>query len=553
MAIIYPEEILDDTKSSAERKLFEIFKNELSNDFTVFHSVAWVSRTNKSGTLDKEIDFLIAHPQKGILVIEVKGGRIQFDGSTGNWSSVDRNGKTHNIKNPINQAKDARYSLYRKLKTVKSTRMFKYPIYHAICFPDITVEHDIKLDIPKMIVIDQYDIGRLETTINHIYEYWGRNIVIGAPTSKGINALVSLLAPSITLTSNMGDRFIDEKQKIKRLTKQQFMTLDLLSRENRAIVFGCAGSGKTMLALEKARRLSIEDHSVLVTCYNSRLAYWLNKTQPCYPGVSIVHFHKLCIDIATKANIKIPTLSSDVVQNDQEYYFGFLIPQLLIDAAERIGPQFNAIIADEGQDFYGNWWIALESLLVDPDKDIFYIFCDDNQNIYTGNEVEYPFLSPSISLNINCRNTRKIYEKVMEHYRGPINVQGSGPIGRRPEIVHLSSNNALLPSLSKKIHNTVYDEKIPAQEVVILTPKSQITSILKTGTKLGNFSLTWKEPESNEIECSTIHSFKGLERPVVMLVEMEQYKQEEISVLYYIGASRASNHLIVFYPPTTKK
>ena len=100
--------------------------------------------------------------------------------------------------------------------------------------------------------------------------------------------------------------------------------------------------------------------------------------------------------------------------------------------------------------------------------------------------------------------------------------------------------------IRKKIHILIYEEKVPNQDIIVLTPKSKNNSVLKTGTKLGNFSLTWEEPTGNEIECSTIHAFKGLERPIVMMVEIDGYSQQEINALSYIGTSRASNHLIVF-------
>jgi hypothetical protein len=134
----------------------------------------------------------------------------------------------------------------------------------------------------------------------------------------------------------------------------------------------------------------------------------------------------------------------------------------------------------------------------------------------------------------------------MKYYKGVITVQSSGPIGREPEMVQITPNNALVELMRKRIHKLIYEEKVPNQDIIVLTPKSKNNSVLKAGTKFGNFSLTWEEPTGNEIECCTIHAFKGLERPIVMMVELDGYIQEEVNALSYIGTSRASNHLIVF-------
>src|SRR5690606_15668205 len=109
MANMYPSYLQTDKEleeagltpiSSAERRLFDLFKRCLSDDYSVFHGVLLQAPRRGGGIHDREIDFLIAHPEYGLLTIEVKGGLIQIDGTTGKWTSRDRYGKVHNIKNP---------------------------------------------------------------------------------------------------------------------------------------------------------------------------------------------------------------------------------------------------------------------------------------------------------------------------------------------------------------------------------------------------------------------------------------------------------------------
>lgn len=544
---MYPKHLSAQTRSAAERKLFGLLEHNLDDKFTVFHSVAWLSRRHGGKAYDGEADFLIAHPDLGILVLEVKGGRIEFDGTTRAWFTMDRENNRHKLsRDPLEQVKNARYNLYRKLGDAPLTAQYSYRVFHALCFPDVTAEQDLRIDLPSDIIIDQQGLANIENTIRTIFKYWEHENNGLGPGPEGIQALIDLLAPSFELRSYLGSEVQTQAEEIKQLTEQQFMALDLLNRESKAIVYGCAGSGKTLLAVEKARRLLNEGYSVLFTCFNSRLADWLSKSPYNREEITFENFHSLCLELAGKAGIKVPSLESDAVLGDSEFFFDSVLPQVLLDATRRLGPQYNALVVDEAQDFHGSWWVALESLLIDPAQNTIYIFADDNQNIYAGREQEYPFRSPSVTLNRNCRNTKQIHEIVVRYYRGASEIICQGPEGRNPEVLDASEPDAFIRVLRKRLHTLVHEERVPPSDIIVLTSRAQRSSRLLEGTQLGNFILTWKtRSRNNHIECSTIHSFKGLERPVVILTELEHLKSSEKDQLIYIGVSRASSHLIV--------
>ena len=44
---------------------------------------------------------------------------------------------------------------------------------------------------------------------------------------------------------------------------------------------------------------------------------------------------------------------------------------------------------------------------------------------------------------------------------------------------------------------------------------------------------------------ASVHAFKGLERPVVILAELGDKHQEDLARYLYVGGSRARNELIV--------
>ncbi|MCB8953399.1 MAG: NERD domain-containing protein [Ardenticatenales bacterium] len=85
MAKMFPSIISPDVASQAEKTLYYLFSSHLPNDYMVFHSVAWQSRSEIYGTRDGEADFVIIHPRLGILVLDVKGGVNNYGGENDIW------------------------------------------------------------------------------------------------------------------------------------------------------------------------------------------------------------------------------------------------------------------------------------------------------------------------------------------------------------------------------------------------------------------------------------------------------------------------------------
>ena len=97
--------------------------------------------------------------------------------------------------------------------------------------------------------------------------------------------------------------------------------------------------------------------------------------------------------------------------------------------------------------------------------------------------------------------------------------------------------------MRKKLDTTIGN--VPLENIVILTPKSEKNSILKEGVKLGNYVLSWYKKEGT-VFVSTIQSFKGLERLVVIIAEIDK-EVPRIENLLYTGCSRAVGELTCFY------
>ena len=533
MARMIPSQPHPETQSSAELRLFAACQRQLPDDCVVFHSVWWQVRDTRDGVRDGEADFLLAHPDFGVLIVEVKGGHIRYDGLNDQWYSNE-----HPVKDPFKQGRDAKYNLLTKLKELPYWRDRWITVGYAVAFPDVEVKGDLRLDAPRELILDASDVENLRGWLDLAMSYLRSRRSEGSPIGlQGIEELQALLSASWDLHPLLSAAVEAEGQEIARLTEEQFVMLDFLGHRRRVAITGCAGSGKTTLAYEKARRLAGQRFDVLLTCFNVFLAEFLASDEEKPANLHVANFHRLAEQMARQAGLPASSRTSD--------YFDQVLPEQLMEAVDILGPQFDAVIVDEGQDFHDNWWVPLQCLLRDPDHGIFFVFFDDNQNIYGAAE-HVPLELAPFPLTRNCRNTQRIHRQVMQFYHSGAVPEAIGPPGRQVER-HLYANSAELKrSLRQILHRMIVDEQVPAWDIVLLTPKSRQRSQLWGMSPLGNFCLSdrWTGA-SGEIFCTTVYKFKGLESPVVILAEIDASQKRNLESVLYVGCSRACNHLVL--------
>jgi hypothetical protein len=526
------------------------------SDVVVFHHVPWQVRDVRSGARDGEADFIVADPNRGFLIVEVKGGSVYYDGALRQWYSG-----RYPIDDPFEQATSCKYSLLSLLKEQSYWRNRYVRMAHAVAFPDVVVaQTKLRPDAPREIVLDSTQMHDLNRWVQHVFEYWnGQERRSDPPGAEGVRHLVNLISPTVHLRPLLGVTIAEEEQELVRATEDQFYIIDLLGHQRQLGVLGCAGSGKTLIAAEKARQLCAQGFRVLLTCFNRNLAEFLQASIGDNQQLVIKHFHGLCADLAREAGL----WRRDSMPPSADF-FAKKLPEQLVEAADVLNWHVDAVIVDEGQDFREEWWLALRYLLNDPDNGIFYVFFDDHQNLYGSEGV--PLEVAPVVLRKNCRNTRAIHQYVSTYYRSDHPTTAIGPAGRAVDVLTYQTESDLKRLLRKQIHRLVREEQVAAEDIVILTPRAPHRSALRQMGRLGEFSLTDTPGGSGEIYWTNIYQFKGLESPVVILVEIDakalagdaveiaadteaQLASSRVvltpETLMYVGTSRARHHLIV--------
>jgi hypothetical protein len=545
VAVLFPER-LPSSAWESERRVFDALARDLDDTYTVFHSLRWHQPGSK---VDGEADFLIAHPQLGMLVMEVKGGGIDFDARSGTWTSRNRKGEEHRIEDPFNQALTAKHALIRELKAQAAWPPRRgVQIGYAVAFPDIHITASGFTSLGKReFTLGKNDLPSIGTAIAGSLAYWREADPSDSPGKEGIRALVERYGKSWTYRIPLKEAIAPEEQRIVELTDQQMSVLTMLSRHARAAIGGCAGSGKTLLAVEKARQMAARGEMVLLTCYNRPLADHWEASLDLPPGILIRNFHRLCKDAVARYGI---TPERAGMSGDD--YMAWL-PDGLLKAAIEHGLRFDGIVIDEGQDFEPDWLDTLQMLLRDRERSAFYLFYDDNQRLYRDAPIP-AWLGEPYALQRNIRNTDQIGTLVRHFYDGDMEL--SGIDGRQVQLVEVPPDADGTPGSTLALRRVLKDIRDqgadPADVVVLGVSRAELDSFRNPG----GWTPRTKAHPRGDVLLETIHSFKGRDSAIVVLTGLDHLStlvgtesEERLEMLLYVGASRARSLLIMLVAP----
>ena len=552
-----------------------VFKalQKLPEDYYVFHSVV-VNDVINNNLVEREIDFVVVNRKKGVLCIEAKNGRgIQYYDRFWHYTSGDimKHG------GPYNQAATAKRAL--------RSRMLNHPNYdvkkityrckmlHAAWFFGMSRETFQKLNnqgLPEDAIMDltlfAEDILDPTETINRMFTI---NIPIDEESrikteidSDEFQMLLeSVFCPEFNLVPSPTAKSILIEEQMNQLLYEQYKLLDYLEDQNTAVIKGAAGTGKTMLAVEKARRNSVDEEKVLFLCYNRLLCNHLFDTHK--KSESRPHRKQF-------KNVDFMTISQLAKEKTGSYkdYDGLLNWLLeCLDNPDLFG--YKHVIVDEGQDF---GVIQTDSERAEAEKNCsiidalqevalelggtFYLFYDKYQMIQGGGNIEYKLpdcITNSdcrLSLHYNCRNTREIAQTSVTPLRDNKNRAIKPKTActwfepMKPVMHLVGSENKAVKTLDEILAK--YQE-CKAFDIVILTTGTIefccIADKLNQGTEdnAGYYIYNYKGVSYRVTTCI---KFKGLEADAIIVIDLNKdsftgFKGME----FYVGTSRAKHYL----------
>lgn len=286
-----PATVSLETKSEAEKALFSQLHDLLDDSHTVFHSYDVLQRNLDNNFIDAEIDFLIFSPKAGLLTLEVKGGSIRYDGTTGTWL---QNGKPLK-ESPYHQAKKNKYAVAGFLKK-KTAKRILVVIGHAVCFPDVyRLTNDLPADADSAITLTGKTIPYISEFLPNILQKF-RKDSHGDLKKQEAEIIRKALMPEFEYGASLADMIGTAEKKIFKLTEKQCDLLDFLGDRRHVLIKGGAGTGKTIMAMKKAREFALAGKKVLLLCFNKPLGQVLEKSAKEIQGdITAINYHAFCI------------------------------------------------------------------------------------------------------------------------------------------------------------------------------------------------------------------------------------------------------------------
>lgn len=511
--------------SKGEQKLYDSFE-KLSEDVIVFHSLKWIR--NKPNLRFGESDFVLLHRRYGILCIEVKDGKIRSDGNMGIEQLNFRKNSWHKIR-PMAQATDSQWYYKSLFQKKLGNRAKKIRIYSMVWFASFERE-ELVGDLPLEYTIGgntffSRDIENIERSIIDAFHFYNQKEC--ELDASLFDQIKNILVPEFSVIPSVSAAIRRNNQEFNRMTNEQNLILDYLEEQEVAAIQGGAGTGKTMLALEKARRLS-ENESTVFLCYNKLLVNFLRERyQKDMPNVEFTSILKLSAKVLGKMKID---------KSDRLYFLKHL------NKYKNIWKYKNVII-DEGQDFLDEEIILIKNYTHKNDG-VFYVFYDKNQMVQNWCELVWPReMDCRLILSQNLRNTKNIGRTSISLLSEPKMKLQESPIGELPIYKNLKDKSDCLAWLLERI-NKYINEKTEKNQIVILTLKTEADSVINGITQIGEHRIV-SEFDGQNILFTTSRKFKGLEADVIFLVDLDEtiVRSEKQRQVFYVAASRARSYL----------
>lgn len=567
MARMIPPRIATGT-SGGEVEVFELLKHGAGlSDYVCLHSVGLARHRRKDYA---EADFIAIGPS-GIYCLEVKGGD-RIERKDGLWTIGSKPNAYQSVEGPFKQAQGARWPLIEFLRKNLDPEIRRTVVLGwGVMFPGMHfTERDPEWD--NDVIYDIRDKGKpIRTYFERLEAYFRCRL---SETDRGqppklepsrVKAIVDCLRGDFEIVQSFHSLLNESQHELIRLSPTQFAVLDsALSEFNpRALCMGPAGSGKTLVAMEAAKRLTESGKQVLFLCFNNNLGRFLSK-EVAWSGsaVAVSTVYRLLTDIIKKGGLG-QELAAVRSTNSDERLFDEAYPRLFESAAcvlleENELPQYDALIVDEAQDILSAPIMNCLDLLLRKgfSKGQWLIFLDDGMQSKIYDRMDQKVLA-------HLRKLQPATFLIAHNYRNPKDIVSEMcaitgvPIPACKREINSKVDYRVYrdeAEQSKKLRAILVDllrAQVPASGITILSAKNLAESIFhKQAPDVGKqvFILDDKQkvPEDS-ITAGTIAGFKGLENEFIVLTDIssEMLKSDWGASIIYVGMTRARTKLFV--------
>jgi len=506
-----PSVISPGARSDAERRVFELLQRTPGRDAVCYHSVNLSEHEYKRVG---ELDFVIVTPE-GVLVLEVKGGGVAR--RDGVWFFTDRYGVARRrSEGPFQQARSGMFSLRRRIEEHLTPGLLEdVPFGYGVVFPDCEFrERNVEWTDEMVWDRDAVRTARDGSLyLRRLFNYWKtkqRHVV--EPSAHILRRIGELLRGDFEKVASLRVRADQLDAEMERLTHGQFAVLDAADRAPRVLCEGGAGTGKTFIAAELARRDMSRGWRTLLVCASPVLAAFL-RGRLASSGVDVA-------------------VAPDGLPTNRVY---------------------DSLFVDEGQDLLNIPTLDLldRALVGGLAHGRWRFFHDANRQAgVTGRfEPEALQLLESygafpLTLNTNCRNTKPVVLQTRLVTSADLGapMAGDGP----PVQVEWVSSEEHAAALVDARLTELRERDVPPGEITILSPKAIHESCVRRTKAFARDRLTRLDQAiaaswpPNVTTFASIAEFKGLENRFILVVDIEELDRDPSDVnSLYVAMSRA--------------
>ena len=570
--------------TQGERRTAERLEQKLDDDYLVWYDVP-------VGPKHAHPDFVVLHPRRGLLILEVKDWRLETirTASKQTWEILAQ-GVPKNVPNPIEQARHYAHqvvdALARDPRLTNADGKVAFPWSYGVVLTHITrrqfeaAELHFAIEPHRVICSDEMtatvEVEDFQSRLWSMFPTLMR-AVLSLPQ---IDRVRWILFPEVRVNAQIGlfpadDEASEALPDIMRVMDLQQEQLARSLGEGHRVIHGVAGSGKTMILSYRAEYLAKAAASkkpILVLCYNQPLAVKLDAVMTAKGLAAKVHvrnFHKWCRQQLVAFGQALPAQGPDM--------FDQMVAGVIrgVERGQIPSGQYQAVLIDEGHDFEAAW-LKLAAQMVDPATNSLLLLYDDAQSIYQRRRAQqFSFKSLGIQaqgrttiLKINYRNTRQILQTASmvaaDLLRSEDSADDGVPLvqpvscgrdGHEPVVIRLPSLRDEVVKIAELL-SAAHQEGYAWGDMAIIcrhyTEMDRCAAVLRYRQlphEVRKGSGTFN-PLADTIKILTMHVSKGLEFPVVALAGVGQMPEDgqdetEEARLFYVAATRATQRLLI--------